>query len=223
MIEIINRIPNFLLLVFSSLWGYVTGGTVGLFIWIWEKYYKKEVDWRFIKYGFIAFLIVAFFMTWANENMRVDELENLLKPKIEVSFDRKGGSYYQEMEHQQLYRIKITNKSIKPVENVQARLIRIEPMTNSIPTDHLVLHFMVMGDDWSPNQSQIIPEGREEYVDVVGLEKFGSKRMWIQHSQHPKYPYYFPKGNYDITIQITGNNIKSEEHSYLIGVEGTIH
>jgi hypothetical protein len=62
--QVLSAIPEFVLLLVTSIAGYVTSGIVMATIWIWEHKHARNLSWKACKWILLAFLLASCFSVW---------------------------------------------------------------------------------------------------------------------------------------------------------------
>lgn len=183
-----------------------------------EKYKRyKKYERRFYWTVLIFSVFIACFLTWQTKYHEANTLHAQLTHRLNVdfkepvNFKEDGEGYFQGDDNSQLYRIKISNPSIKAVENVQAR-IAFSPPGYFPPGFNL--HFR-HDTKKELDRFRSIAKGQDEFLDVVEYEPFYKNAIHVWHTTTDGQKT-LPRGEYIAIIRITGNDVQDSELYFLV-------
>lgn len=184
---------------------------------------------------------------------KIRSFEEKLEPKLQIEFKEKGEAFFQEIKEYldktsadvlygsgarlyailQTYRIKVSNRGLEPIKNVQVKLLSIDPMPENL--HGLPCNLRIMNDNKpTPDIKRGIQNDASEFIDVVNyrIRKIVQRKIISEGIGDPLpmevllinridgVTSFIPTDKpYDIEIGVTGDNIIGEKRKFKIGIK----
>ncbi len=175
----------------------------------------------------------------------INLLEEQQKPKLEIRFDENNPRYANDtckwskneqtgeiicIEASHTYRISIYNSSKTTIEDVEAKLDKINsvvhPSGHKIPMYESIMpvHFKFTNDKKPYKTSCEIHPDDDKTVDIIACFMISvqvKNDHFVFQYIEDVYPYLqfdIDKDDFEITIKVTGRNVTCEPRSFMIGL-----
>jgi hypothetical protein len=213
---------TFILSIKTHIITLMSGGAITVGIGIWQYWSRHNVA-PVVYIGVIfLFILIACYQTWLNVYQTASVYEELLKPKIKVSF-QKDIDPYEELKHisgrpyqtgdYKIIRVKVTNTGGINIYHIKARVDLSIHQTMSFEDFPLT----IMGQPPTITSFSLSP-GESEFVNVAMRMVHppgGSTLLCLSGQRHGSN--YIGDARREFNLLITGSNIP--EHKQLIALE----